>query len=108
VVKISQESTGLLGRARLEGELLMSLMTEAPKPSEAVGLAPERVEVDVDRTGAEGWRVSLHDPLGHPFALLGFITLIDDVYRVCAIGRPCGEIQTGTLAEAIDALRPLA
>lgn len=85
----------------------MSLVVEASRLSDTVGIAPERIEVDVVRTDSDGWRVSRRDAAGHPFALLGFVTLLDGVYRVCAIGRPCGEIQTPTLAEAIDALRPV-
>lgn len=84
----------------------MSLIAEAAKLSQIVGIEPDRVEVDVTRTDSDGWRVTRHDHADHPFDLLGFITLIDDRYRVCAIGRPCGEIETPTLSEAIDALRP--
>ena len=87
----------------------MSLVTEASKYlSRAVGLAPARVDVDVVRVADDGWRVSLKDPEQSPFSLLGFITLADGSYRVCPVAHPFSEFETETLAEAIDALRPVA
>ncbi|MFC4242490.1 hypothetical protein ACFOYW_03815 [Gryllotalpicola reticulitermitis] len=87
----------------------MSLVAEASKYwSRAVGLAPARIDVEVVRVGDDGWRVSLPDPEQSPFSLLGFITLAGGRYRVCSTEHPCSETETETLAEAIDALRPIA
>jgi len=85
----------------------MSLVAEASKYlSRAVGLAPERVDVEVVRVGDDGWRVSLQDPEQSPFSLLGFITLAEGRFLVRSVAHPCSETETETLAEAIDALRP--
>lgn len=86
---------------------MMSLVAEASRYlSRAVGLAPVPVDVDIVRVADDGWRVSRKDPEHSPFSLLGFITLVGDRFRVRGVQHPCSEFETGTLAEAIDALRP--
>lgn len=87
----------------------MSLVAEASKYlSRAVGfgLGRERVDVEVVRDGDDGWRVSRKDPEQSPFALLGFVTLVDGAYCVRSVARPLSPFETDSLAEAVDALRP--
>lgn len=85
----------------------MSLVAEASKYlSRAVGRTRPRVDVDVVPIGDDGWRVSLQDADRSPFALLGFITLLDGRFVVRSIAQPCTETSADTLAEAVDSLRP--
>jgi len=65
------------------------------------------VELDVIPIEEDGWRVSIHGAdRGNPFALLGFVTRVGDRFEVCVIGHPGDGIETATLDEAIEVLRP--
>lgn len=65
------------------------------------------VELDVIPVGDDGWRVSIRGAdAGNPFALLGFITLVGARYQLCVLARPGEAIDTATLDEAVELLRP--